>query len=47
MPYGFTANSAAEGGLIFAGYGITAREFNYDDYQNIDVKDKVVLIFRH
>ena len=47
MPYGFTANSAAVGGLIFAGYGITAPEFNYDDYQNIDVKDKVVLIFRH
>jgi len=47
MPYGFTTNSTAEGGLIFAGYGITAPEFNYDDYQNIDVKDKVVLIFRH
>ena len=45
MPYGFTANSAAVGGLIFAGYGITAPEFNYDDYQNIDVNDKVVLIF--
>lgn len=47
MPYGFTANSAAEGELVFAGYGISAPEFNYDDYQKIDVKDKVVLIFRH
>lgn len=47
MPYGLTANSASEGELVFAGYGISAPEFNYDDYQNIDVKDKVVLIFRH
>ena len=47
MPYGFTANSASEGELVFAGYGITAPEFKYDDYQNIDVTNKVVLIFRH
>jgi hypothetical protein len=31
--------------IVFAGYGITAPEYNYDDYASIDVKNKVVLIF--
>lgn len=30
--------------IVFAGFGITAPEFNYDDYKNIDVKGKVVLL---
>jgi hypothetical protein len=30
--------------IVFAGYGITAPEFNYDDYAKIDVKGKTVLI---
>ena len=30
--------------LVFAGYGITADEYNYDDYANIDVAGKYVLI---
>lgn len=30
--------------IVFAGYGITAKEFNYDDYANIDVKGKTILI---
>ncbi len=30
--------------IVFAGYGITAPEYNYDDYENIDVKGKIVLI---
>lgn len=37
-------------GVIFAGYGITAKDqslkLDYDDYAGIDVKDKVVLILR-
>lgn len=31
--------------VIFAGYGITAPEYNYDDYAEIDATGKVVLIF--
>ncbi len=34
----------AEGELIFVGYGITNPELGYDDYKNIDVKGKIVLI---
>tara|TARA_R110001583_G_scaffold26142_2_gene94323 strand:- start:10593 stop:12242 length:1650 start_codon:yes stop_codon:yes gene_type:complete len=30
--------------IIFAGYGIVAPEYNWNDYKNIDVKDKIVLV---
>jgi len=30
--------------MVFASYGITADEFEYDDYANIDVKGKVVVL---
>ncbi len=31
-------------GIVFAGYGITAAEFNYDDYARIGVEGKVVVV---
>lgn len=36
-----------EGDVVFAGYGITAPELNYDDYRGIDVRGKIVLVFDH
>lgn len=30
---------------VFVGHGITAPEFDWDDYQGVDVKDKVVVCF--
>lgn len=30
--------------LVFAGYGISAPEYNYNDYNNLNVKNKIVLI---
>ena len=30
--------------LVFAGYGITAEEYGYDDYRDIDVRGKIVLL---
>jgi len=33
-----------ESNIIFAGYGITAEDYNYNDYSGIDVKGKVVLL---
>ncbi len=33
--------------VMFAGYGITAPEYDYDDYAGLDVKGKAVLILRH
>jgi len=44
---GFTDNKEVKGNLVFAGYGITAKDLNYDDYANIDVKDKIVIVFRN
>ena len=29
--------------LVFAGFGITADEYNYDDYKNLDVEGKIVI----
>jgi hypothetical protein len=33
------------GPVVFAGYGISAPEYGYDDFAGIDVKGKVVVIF--
>ena len=30
--------------LVFAGYGIVAPEYNWNDYKDIDVKDKIVVV---
>ena len=35
------------GAVVFAGFGITAPELNYDDYQGIDAHGKIVLLFDH
>ncbi|HKE23861.1 MAG TPA: M28 family peptidase [Bryobacteraceae bacterium] len=43
----FANEVAVSGGVVFAGYGITAPELNYDDYAAIDAKGKIVLIFNH
>jgi hypothetical protein len=34
-------------GVVFCGFGITAPELGYDDYQNIDARGKIVLVFDH
>lgn len=47
IPLSFTDNQTAKGELVFAGYGISAKDLNYDDYANIDVKDKIVVVFRN
>jgi hypothetical protein len=33
--------------LVFAGYGIQAKDLKYDDYAGLDVKGKVVVLLRH
>src|SRR5690348_2757382 len=32
--------------VVFAGFGITAPEFNWDDYSGVDVRGKVVVVLR-
>lgn len=47
VPFSFSASGSAHGPLVFAGYGISADEFHYDDYAGIDVKDKIVVVLRY
>jgi Peptidase family M28/PA domain len=43
----FRNNVDAAGGLVYVGYGITAPELGYDDYANVDVRGKIVLLMEH
>jgi hypothetical protein len=48
VPFSFSSTGTSGAApVIFAGYGITAPEYNYDDYANLSVTGKFVLIFRH
>jgi len=47
IPFNSSSAGRLSGEVIFAGYGITAPEYNYDDYAGLDVKGKIVLILRH
>jgi hypothetical protein len=44
---GFKNDVTVEGSIVFAGYGITAPEYNYDDYAGLDTKGRIVLVFDH
>ena len=46
VPFEFSGSKPAEGDIVFAGYGITAPEYNYDDYRDVDVQGKIVVVFR-
>jgi Zn-dependent M28 family amino/carboxypeptidase len=37
--------SIADSEIIFAGYGVTAPEFNWDDFKGVDVKGKTIMVF--
>lgn len=48
IPFSFSqSGTAAAAPVVFAGYGITAADYGYDDYAGLDVRDKWVLILRH
>ena len=39
------SDSYVEAPLVFVGYGVTAPDQNYDDYQSMDAKGKIVVYF--
>lgn len=43
----YSGKGKANGELVFAGYGISAPKLNYDDYDGIDVKGKIVVVMRY
>jgi Zn-dependent M28 family amino/carboxypeptidase len=47
VPFSFSASGEVAGPVVFAGYGVTAPEFGYDDYAHLDAKDKIVLVLRY
>src|ERR687895_607069 len=47
QPFSLSAGARASGEVVFAGYGITAPELNYDDYAGLDVQGKIVLVMTH
>ena len=47
QPFSFSERGKASAEVVFAGYGITAPEYNYDDYAGLDVKGKFVLVLKH
>lgn len=47
MPFSFSRSGVETTPLVFAGFGITAPEFDYDDYAGLDVKDKFVVVLRY
>jgi Tol biopolymer transport system component len=50
-PLAFSENGAVEGEVVFAGYGLSVPEdvknTRYNSYDGLDVKDKIVLLFRY
>lgn len=45
-PLSLGSNGSFAGGLVFAGFGITAPDLGYDDYANLNVEGKVVIVLR-
>jgi Peptidase family M28 len=43
---GFTGSADLSLPVAFCGYGISRPDLGYDDYENIDIKNKVVLVFK-
>lgn len=46
-PAAFSGSGSFTGELVFAGYGISAPKLKYDDYENLDVSGKIVVVLRH
>jgi hypothetical protein len=43
---GYDQSGAVEGELVFAGFGVSTKTPEYDDYAGLDVKGKVVVVIR-
>jgi len=47
VPFSFSSSGSVAAPVVFAGYGATADEFHYDDYGDLEVKDKIVVVLRY
>jgi len=46
MPLAFSSSAPVQGPVVFAGYGISATELQYDDYKGIEPRGKIIMIMR-
>ena len=46
-PLSLSASGEVDSPVIFAGYGVTAPEYDYDDYASVDVRRRIVLLLRY
>ena len=44
FPGANSASGTVTGSLVYVGYGVSAPELDYDDYANVDVKGKIILL---
>jgi hypothetical protein len=47
VPFSFSSSGSVSGPVVFVGYGASANELGYDDYDHADVKDKIVVVLQH
>ncbi|MGE5436253.1 MAG: hypothetical protein ACM3O3_03415, partial [Syntrophothermus sp.] len=47
IPTPFSGNIKYQGDMVMVGYGISAPDLKYDDYEGIDVKGKAVIVLRY
>jgi len=45
-PLAFSAPGQAAGEVVFAGYGIVAKDLGFDEYQDLEVRGRIVLALR-
>ncbi len=46
IPLGSSPSAKVEAPMVFAGYGVIAEQANYDDYKDVDVAGKIVVVLR-
>ncbi len=47
FPQNFSASAHVRGSIVFAGFGITSPDLNYDDYKGPDIRGKIVIVLDH
>ena len=46
LPLAFSTNAKVDGGIVFAGFGITASELHHDDYAGLNGTGKVAIVLQ-
>ena len=47
IPMSFSGSGTVSAPVVFAGYGITAREYGYDDYAGVDARGRIAVLLAH